>query len=500
VVRGAKTRVVVAGLVIVTASALPAAIPGRTGLPVPATSLAATAPGSLDRAVGRLQAAQRDDGGFGTTTGADRSDPATTVWAALALASVGVHPADQPRRGTTALAYLESHADDLTATEDLARLVLVLRAAGRADRDAAKDAQAELSRRQAADGGWPDVASGPARLGPTAFAILALSGDPGETPKAAVARGAGWLKAANDGRGWGTASRTAARPDTTALGLQALLAAEPNEVPLGDAAYALFNDRANADGGFGGADRRRSTAPATATVLQGIRAFGVDPKKFVTVGGTNSTTTISYLRSRQRPDGGFGDTATTARVLPGLNGVAYPLRAVARGSDRANASAPEDERENEARSTPTEGGAAELDGARAGDGGTSGSTTGGTSSGGTSSGGASTASGTGSSSTATPSTGTPGGAAVPAPTTTAATPPATTTTSTAPTPPAGDGQEVGGTVVGASPTAATGAPGVRAGGGDGDGDASSIALGGLALLAVAAGTQIERRRPRRVGP
>ncbi|MDO9407571.1 prenyltransferase/squalene oxidase repeat-containing protein, partial [Patulibacter sp.] len=178
-------------LAAASVAAVPAVLPGRPGVPGPAAARAATAKGPLDRAVARLQAAQRDDGGFGTTPGATRSDPASSVWAALALASVGLHPADQPRRGTTALEYLEAQADDLTATEDLARLVLVLAPAGRADEPAARDAAAELVRRQRPDGGLPDGASGPARLGPTAYALLALvavGADAG-----AVGRGATWL-------------------------------------------------------------------------------------------------------------------------------------------------------------------------------------------------------------------------------------------------------------------------------------------------------------------
>ncbi|MSW52889.1 MAG: hypothetical protein F2817_18625, partial [Actinobacteria bacterium] len=370
VVRGTKIRVLAVGLAAASAVALPAALPDRPGLPGPAAARAAAPKGPLDRAVARLQAAQRDDGGFGTTPGARPSDPATSAWAALALASVGVHPADQPRRGTTALAYLEARAGDLTATEDLARVVLVLAAAGRGAGDAARDAARELARRQRPDGGLPDRSTGPARLGPTAFAVLALATADDADARAAVGRGATWLRAAAGPGGWGVAPGSPARPDTTALGLQALQAAEPGEVPLSQRAYDAFGRRANPDGGFGGSDRRRSTAPATAAVLQGIRAFGVDPAKYVALNGTNSTNTVAYLRGLQRPDGGFGDTTTTARVLPGLNGVAFPLRPVGRGSDRANGSAPEPEddgsADRRAAGPASPGGAEALQGARAG--------------------------------------------------------------------------------------------------------------------------------------
>jgi hypothetical protein len=491
----------VALLCLAAAALSPLADPTGFGPPV---ARAAASTGPVDRAVAALQAAQRRDGGFGAAPGAGRSDPATTVWAALALAAVGVHPADQPGRGTTVLSYLGRRGAGLTDTGDLARLVLVLRAAGSGG-DLAAASTAALVGRQRADGGWADADGGPARVAASSFAILALSTAADDASRAAVQRGGAWLRAAHDGSGWGTAPGGRARADTTGLALQALRAAQPDEFELTSAAQSFLNARGRADGGLAGARPSRSDAVATAFAMQGLRATGIDPATFR---GLDGTTAGAYLEDRQRSDGGFGSTLRTAQVLPGLNGVALPLRTVARGSDRASAAAPGAERENGAAGAATTGGADALTGAQtgggdapaAGDGGSSspgaGSAPGGSASAGSSSpsaGSSSPSAGAGASS-AGAATGDGADAKDPA---------GGGASSPGPATPAADGgsaagRPVDGVVVGATRASATAPGGVAAAGGGGSTTSPALVLGGAMVLLALVGSGLERRRPRRV--
>jgi hypothetical protein len=452
----------------------------------PAPAAAAQELGPLDRAVRRLQAAQRADGGFAPTVRDRRSDPSVTVLAALALASVGVHPADQPAKGTTLLAYLDRHADALTRTEDLARLVLVLRAAGEADRPSGSAALATLVARQRTDGSFPAGSAGGARTAPTALAAIALAGGD-EAQRATAARAVAWLRTAyrrtGSGLGWGTTAGSTPRPDVTGLVLQALQAGPDPEFELSGGAQAYLVDALTTSGGYAGARAGRPTPQATATVLQGLRAVGFDPRQF----SSQDSSPIRYLRRQQDDEGGFGDTAATAAVLPGLNGVAFPVRAVPRGSRRASAEASEPERAGAAAGGGGGGGAEAQSQAQAS--GNSDRDAPGRAGG--------SGSGPGGSSPA-PGTSAPGAAAVPPGTTTSATPPTTTTTTTTgPTPPAGAADEVSGQVVGAG--AAPQTAGVAAGGagGEGDGDGPTIALGGLLVVAALGGAVLEGRGPRR---
>ena len=485
VVRSPKLRVSAVAALAVAATGIGAG--PLVGGPVVGTTPAAAARklGPLDRAVQRLQAAQRSDGGFAPTVRDRRSDPSVTVLAALALASVGVHPADQPAKGTTLLAYLDRHADALSRTEDLARLVLVLRAAGEADRPAGTAALATLLARQRADdGAFPAGATGGARTVPTALAAIALAGGD-EAQRAAAGRAIAWLGTAHrrtgSGLGWGATAGATPRPDVTGLVLQALQAGATPEFELSGGGQAYLVDALSTSGGYAGARAGRPTPQATATVLQGLRAVGFDPRQF----SSQDSSPIRYLQRQQDDEGGFGDTAATAAVLPGLNGVAFPLRAVQRGSTRASAKAAEPERAGAAAGGGGGGGSAAQSQAQAS--GTSDRDAPGRP------GGSSTGTGGGG-----PSSGAsvPDASGAPTGTTTAAAPP-TATTSTGPTPPAGDADEVSGQVVGAG--AAPQTAGVAAGGdGDGDGgDGPIIALGGLLAVAALSGAVLEGRGPRR---
>ncbi|MEV4423441.1 prenyltransferase/squalene oxidase repeat-containing protein, partial [Patulibacter sp. NPDC049589] len=478
---------------------------GPLPLAGPTAAHAATA-GTVDRAVRRLQAAQRSDGGFGAEVGAKASDAAASIWAGLALAAVGVHPGDQPAKGTTLLAYLRRQGSKVADTGDLARLVLVLRPAGEADSAAGRAALAALRTRQSTDGGFPDGPSGASRVEATAFAVLALHDGAG---RADVAAGAAWLQSARGDEGWGATKGAVQRSRPTALALQALEATDTlaPDAPDVVAGQRFLLDRSNDDGGLGDRSGARSDPVSTAWATQGLKVTGIDPLSArQTTGALGDETVRTYLRARQRSDGGFGSTVRTAQVLPGLNGTPLPLTAVARGSDLASDEAPSDGRANAARGGGSGSGSDGLDDAKAGPGSQPSGGAGSGSGSGSGSGAGSTPSSTPpASSSSPPATQVPPVTSTP-PTTTSAAPPASTTSATPPTTttgpaPATDtagGQQVGGTVVGAG--SAPAAAGVATGGGGSGDDGVAIALAVVLVVVFGAGAQLERRRPRRVAP
>ena len=501
VLRRAKGVTVAAVAITVLAASAPGAGPALP-FAAPSTAAAQSRPGAIDRAVQRLQIAQRSDGGFAVEPASPSSDPSTSVWAALALGAVGVHPGAQPAKGTTLLSYLERRAGTLQDTGDLARLLLVLRAAGQGQDDAAQTATRRLRARQQG-GAFPDAATGSPRVEATAFAALALAiGD--DADEAAAKQAAEWLVRARGAAGWGATPRAAARTRPTAIALQALDAAG---VAAPDSAATSFLEglrSASADGGIAERAGARSDTVSTAWGIQGLTAVGLRPLASGTAGVTGDDgverTVKTYLRERQRSDGGFGSTLRTAQVLPGLNGTTLPFAAVSRAtSDRASDRAPGTPN---AASTGGSGGSDGLDGASAQNGGSGGgsstpapSTNGGTGGGGT---------GGGSSESLPPAGGSVSGAgdlppattsSAPPPTTTQAAPPATT--AAAPPTTTTDGQQVSGAVVGAS--GAPEAPGVASGGGSAgdDEDRAAIVLALAILAAVVLGAGLERRAPRR---
>jgi hypothetical protein len=510
-----------------------AAAAGVTGSPAPVPALApavagaATKPGPIDRAVARLQAAQRSDGGFAATPNASKSDPVVSVWATLALTTVGIHPADQPAKGTTAYDYLTGDDEGrggvrskLQDTSDIAAVALVMNAIGEANGPTAVAAVSALVERRDEGGGFPETPGGKPELKATALAMLALVNDPVPARRDLATKAAGWLTKAFYAKGWGPTARARPRPDTTGLALQALWAVEPDEITLTSKAQAFLNASGNGDGGFGGARPSESQPLATAWVMQGLQATGIDPKTYSTGGA--AVAPKAYLTKAQDEAGGFGDTLTTAQILPGFNATGFAVTGVKRGSPRASDRAGTPERKHGA-AAGDEGGSdahsgATTDGSGSGSGGSGTSDDGGSGSGPTG-GGTSTPAGTGG------GTGTPAASVPDTPVPPAATPPAPASTPTpAPTPApapakpaddtvaaaggAGDDksddppaasptQQVNGVVVGARAAAASSAPGVAAGAG-GSGDSGTAVLGGLIVALVLVGTQLERRRPRRI--
>lgn len=134
--------------------------------------------------------------------------------------------------------------------------------------------------------------------------------------------------------GWEWAPGWGSDTNTTALAIQALIAAgEPISASTIISAVAFLESAQNADGGFPYAPgpEAPSDANSAAYVVQALIAAGEDPLSARwTVSGT---TPIDYLLSLQLPDGSFEwlpgtgtNQLATQQVIPALLGRAYPMR------------------------------------------------------------------------------------------------------------------------------------------------------------------------------
>jgi hypothetical protein len=134
--------------------------------------------------------------------------------------------------------------------------------------------------------------------------------------------------------GWEWQAGFGADTNTTALAVQALIAAggDPADPAIG-AALAFLKGAQQPDGGFvydPTTQEYGSDANSTAYVVQALVAAGEDPaSERWTVAGA---TPYDYLLSLQQPDGSFvwqagtpANLVTTAQVVPALLGQAYPL-------------------------------------------------------------------------------------------------------------------------------------------------------------------------------
>ena len=211
-----------------------------------------------------------------------------------------------------------------------------------------------LRTRQALDGRWEDVPGSALRDTGSVLAALDASGDTSAT----YARGHSWMRAA-----------TAASVDFTARRASAL-ALEPLAAATRDDLLAAIHAQRNADGGFGAARGYESDALDTALALRALRDLGSSPSgavrgallelgllrlpvggwELVPGRGASSLATahvvlalhdwidlpeasslvgpaVAHLGGRQNPDGGFGESPSTA------HGTAQALLAL----DRAGA-------------------------------------------------------------------------------------------------------------------------------------------------------------------
>jgi energy-coupling factor transport system substrate-specific component len=197
------------------------------------------------------------------------------------------------------------------------------------------------------------------QVNPTAFGILALraAGAP-----AGNARSATWLREnENSDGGWGFSAGAASDPDSTGAVLQALTVAGGKGL-RGGLRYLRSAQRPG--GGFavtGGSANAQSTAWAA----QGLLAAGASPSS-IRKGGRSP---LDYLASVQAADGHYRYSSATdqtpvwvtGQALMAVNGKPFPLAPVPRSSARSTRAAPGDGGGAGPASSPATGGAGKAE-------------------------------------------------------------------------------------------------------------------------------------------
>lgn len=252
---------------------------------------------SVEKGVQFIRTTQQPDGGFGP--------PGQTIDAVFAIRAAGIDPTTVTAGGKSPADFLVATAASLTKPAEAAKAALGAVALGLDPTDVAGTSFIAAI----ADG--YDQATGAFAEDPfsQSIAILGLACTGNSVPPAAL----DWLRdnQVDDG-GWGFG---ASDPDTTAIALQALLAAG---VPASDedllAAVLYLTNSQHDDAGWGYDGESNPTS--TAFVVQALLAAGQDPAQ----GQVNP---VSYLVSAQHPDGsfpGFDPALATSQTVPALAG------------------------------------------------------------------------------------------------------------------------------------------------------------------------------------
>lgn len=279
-------------------------------LPILAASAALPQTDAVNRGAAYLKSIQLPDGSYGTDS------PGQNMDSIYAVRAAGFDPAEDVKDGKTPVDYLLANISLVDSAGAAAKAALAARALGLDPRavggvDVIAIAEGAYDPATGAYAG-DDFTQSIVMIG------LACTGNAvGDLADEA-------LKATqiDDGGGWGFGGFADA--DTTAIAIQALLAAG---VPASDPdvveALEYLKATQAADGGWG-YDPTASNASSTAFAVQALLALGEDPESEMYTKGGN--TPVSYLLSQQQADGsfaGFDPTYATNQVLPALAGVTY---------------------------------------------------------------------------------------------------------------------------------------------------------------------------------
>jgi prenyltransferase beta subunit len=336
------------------------ALCGASLICVPGIVLAATPDTNyqerLDNTVRYLQSVQNSDGGFGGEAGGG-STTSFSAWAALALAAAGINPQDQAREGGTSVySYLTDHASELTSSLELARELLVVDASGTQPHDyGGVDLISELLGRRLTgagkEGAFSEQAGGSTpSVNDTIFAILALSPIQEATVQHAVREAAEWvIEVHNAKAGWPSttvcpshavpASGCESDVDMTGAAIEALNAAGLHKTPVQEEAFEYLHLAQDENGGFPQyAGESEPNVASTAWAVQGMWSADENPETWVKDSSEPTDEPLGYLASMQQPDGHirykaseeFNGVWMTAQVAPAFAGREYPIPEVPR--------------------------------------------------------------------------------------------------------------------------------------------------------------------------
>lgn len=176
----------------------------------------------------------------------------------------------------------------------------------------------------------PTLGAFTTQSGPQSWAILGALAAGEEVPASAVDA---LINQAQSSGGWGWMGTGGADTNTTALAIQALIAAgRPITTPVIVQALTRLKTAQRDDGGFsyGFGDDDESDANSTAYVIQALIAAQEDPRSPAWT--QNGFTPLDYLLARKQPDGALewmpgtgSNVLATTQAVPALLGRAHPL-------------------------------------------------------------------------------------------------------------------------------------------------------------------------------
>jgi Prenyltransferase and squalene oxidase repeat len=340
--RRPKVLAASAGLALVLAFAILAGAGGSAALARAAESRHQKL---IDGTVRFLEEHQLESGAYADS--GTKPTQSISAWVTLALAAAGVDPLDQTRTvggvacGHSAQEYLEAHfaesfheetARTEFATTAFERELLVVDTSGTDPHDfAGYDLVAEIIARQQPDGGIPFVPGGKAQVNDAVFAIVALAPVKEPAAEEAVRKAEEWLLTAADpdgGFNW-EGPEAPTEVDLTGAAIEALVAAGDKGTEVEADALSFLRTAQRPDGGFAEypSTEGESNVASTAWGVQGIWASGGDPETWRTGSGLATEEPLDYMESLQQPDGHVRWKAS--RDVNGIWMTAYVLPAFA---------------------------------------------------------------------------------------------------------------------------------------------------------------------------
>jgi len=265
---------------------------------------------------------QKSDGGFGEL---DRdSNPGTSTWVILALASTGENPTGWTKNGVSVMDYLRTIAPETVAldgTSETSKMILTLIAIGEDPRNfEGTDFVTLLKNKEKDSGQFGD------HIYTTNWAVLALSAA-GED----VSKSVQWLESQqNEDGGFGWTLNAESDNDDTASAVMALCSGGRTSSDTSiKSAVSFFRESQGNDGGFNYGGSSSSNTASDSWAIQALTAAGEKPATFTKNGNSPVDNLLSYRSS----DGYFMWTSLltdnpcrmTSSAVPALLGQPYPI-------------------------------------------------------------------------------------------------------------------------------------------------------------------------------